>query len=151
MDLIAFVVEYGPWSWIVGGMVLLAIELVVPGGIVVWLGVAAIAVGAISLVQPMSWPIQWVLYGVLSVASLVVWLNFSRRNRGEESDRPFLNRRASRFIGSEVVLKDAIVAGYGRVELGDTVWRVAGPDLPVGARVRIIGHDAATLRVEAVV
>lgn len=150
MDLIAFAAEYGPWSWIVGGMVLLAIELVVPGGIVVWLGVAAIAVGIVTLVQPISWPVQWVLYGVLAIGSLVGWLKFSRRNKGEESDRPFLNRRAERFTGHETVLMESIHEGYGRVELGDSVWRVSGPDMPAGARVRIIGHEGAVLNVEAV-
>ena len=38
MDLINLFGEYVPWSWIVGGLVLLGIELVAPGGVFVWLG-----------------------------------------------------------------------------------------------------------------
>lgn len=149
MDLIALIAEYGAWSWIIGGMVLLAIELAVPGGVIVWLGAAAIAVGIITLVQPISWPIQWVLYGILSIASLLAWLNYARRKQGEQSDRPFLNQRAARFVGHEAVLKDGIDGGYGRVVLGDTVWRVSGPELPAGTRVRITGFEGAVLTVEA--
>jgi membrane protein implicated in regulation of membrane protease activity len=29
--------------------------------------------------------------------------------------------------------------------LGDTMWRVSGPDLPAGARVRVIGASDADL------
>lgn len=150
MDLIALIAEYGAWSWIVGGMVLLAIELIVPGGVFVWLGTAGIAVGLITLAQPISWPMQWLLYGALSIASVVGWLNYSKRRRDETTDSPLLNKRAARFIGQEVALKDAIVDGVGRVELGDTVWRVSGPALSAGAKVRITGSDGAVLTVEPV-
>jgi len=150
MDLINLVIAYGPWSWIIGGLILLGVELIVPGGVVVWLGGAAIVVGIITFVQPVSWPLQWLLYGVLSIVSLVAWLNYSRRNRGEDSDRPFLNKRASRYFGQEAVLEEPITGGHGRISLDDSVWRVIGPDLPEGARVRITGADGAVLRVEAV-
>lgn len=150
MEIIEFISGYGAWSWIIGGVALLALELVAPGGVLVWLGGAAIVVGLITLVQPLSWPVQWVLYGVLSIVSLVSWLKFSRRAGAQRSDRPFLNQRAARFVGQETVLEQAIVDGFGRVNLEDSVWRVSGPDLPVGARVKITGFDAAILTVEAV-
>lgn len=149
MEVIAFIASYGPWAWIIGGIVLLAIELVVPGGIFVWLGAAAVVTGVLTLFVPMGWPIQWVVFGVLAILSLIGWLRFSRRNRGEESDRPFLNQRAARFIGQTVALSEPIKDGFGRVVLGDTTWRVTGPDLAVGTRVKIVGHEAAVLKVEA--
>ena len=65
-----------------------------------------------------------------------------------QSDRPLLNERASRYIGHEAVLNEPITDGIGRLALGDTVWRVAGPDLPAGQRVRVVGADAALLKVE---
>ncbi|UJQ93939.1 NfeD family protein [Mariluticola halotolerans] len=149
MDLLDLIISYGPWSWIIGGLILLGVELIVPGGVVVWLGGAAIIVGLITLMQPVPWAMQWLLYGVLSIVSLFAWLNYSRRNRGEESDRPFLNKRALRYIGQEAVLEEPISGGRGRISLDDSVWRVIGPDLPEGARVRVTGADGAVLRVEA--
>ena len=51
MDIIALVAQYGAWSWVVGGLVLLALELVVPGGIFLWLGgsvvVAIVGIGLV--------------------------------------------------------------------------------------------------------
>jgi membrane protein implicated in regulation of membrane protease activity len=148
MDLIELVLSYGGWAWMVGGLVLLALELVVPGGVLVWMGVAALVTGVVALLQPDSgWPVQILIFGVLAVAAILVWLRY--RPHGEATDRPFLNRRAERFIGQEMVLDEPIRDGHGRVVMGDTLWRVVGPDLAAGARVRVVSVEGALLRVEA--
>lgn len=147
MDIIAFLSANVPWSWIVAGLVLLALELVVPGGFLVWMGIAGILTGLITLVQPLSWPLQWLIFGALSLVSILVWMSISKRRRADEG--PQLNQRTQRFIGHEAVLDSPIVDGFGRLALGDTIWRIAGPDLPIGQRVRIVGAEGAVLRVEA--
>jgi len=149
MQVIDFVASNGPWAWLVAGMILLALELVLPGGFLVWMGVAAVVTGLVALFQAPPWAVQWLIFGILSLASILVWLRWNR-DRPPATDRPFLNRRADQFIGHEVVLEQAIEQGFGRVVLGDTVWRVSGPDLPLGSRVRIVGHDGALLEVERV-
>jgi len=147
MDLIGWISQYGAWSWVVAGLVLLGLELVVPGGVVVWMGVAAIVTGLASLFQPIGWPLQWALFGVLSLVLIFAWLRYARE-RPVVSDRPLLNTGAQRFVGREAVLSQAIAQGEGKVMLDDTVWRVTGPDLAAGSRVRIVGHQGAQLRVE---
>lgn len=148
MDVIAFLAENGPWSWIIAGLVLLGLELVVPGGFLVWLGIAGVLTGLLTLFQP-PWPVQWLIFGVLSLVSILVWVRLARK-RGAARAEPELNNRTERYIGHEAVLDMPIVDGFGRLALGDTVWRIAGPDLPAGQRVRIVGAEAALLRVEAV-
>lgn len=149
MAIIAFLSANAPWGWIIAGLVFLALELLAPGVFLVWLGVAGIATGLIVLVQPMDWPWQWLLFAVLSLASIFAWLRWSRSRSGE-SDRPYLNRRAERYIGHEAVLDQPISGGFGRLPLGDTIWRISGPDLPAGQRVRVIGYDGAVLQVEPI-
>ena len=149
MQVIDFIAANGPWSWIVAGLVLLALELVVPGGFMLWMGIAGIITGLITLFQPIGWPMQWLIFGVLSLVSIAIWVRWNR-SRPAPTDRPYLNRRADTYVGQEAVLEQAITQGFGRIVLGDTVWRVAGPDLPVGQRVRITGSDGAVLKVEAV-
>ncbi len=148
MDLINLFAQYGAWSWIIGGLVLLAIELVAPGGVFVWLGGAAVVTGLITLVTPFGLPIQFAIFGILSIIGLVLWISLRRRVT-PETDSPFLNKRAERHVGKEGFLSEPIVGHKGRMELGDTVWRVKGPELPVGHRVRIIGNDGTTLEVES--
>jgi membrane protein implicated in regulation of membrane protease activity len=149
MDLINWIASYGPWAWVVAGAVLLAFELVVPGGFLLWLGVAGVITGVAVMIWPeLHWSVQFVIFGGLSLLLIVLWMRvFKRRERA--SDRPFLNRRAEAFIGHEAVLDEPIRDGYGRLSLGDTIWRVAGPDLPAGHRVRVVSADGAVLRVES--
>ena len=148
MQIIAFLAENAPWSWIIAGLVLLALELVVPGGFLLWMGIAGILTGLLVLFQPLAWPIQWLIFGVLSLVSILIWVRLTR-NRAAQTDRPLLNQRAEHFIGHEAVLDQPIVGGFGRLALGDTIWRIAGPDLPRGQKVRIIGAEGNVLRVEA--
>ena len=148
MQVIDFIATHGAWSWVVAGLILLALELVVPGGVLVWLGGAALVTGVLALFVNIFWPLQFVIFGVLALASIGLWLRF--RGPGVASDRPFLNQRANRFIGHEAVLDEPIRDGIGRLALDDTVWRVQGPDLAAGARVRIVAADGGLLKVEAI-
>jgi inner membrane protein len=47
-------------------------------------------------------------------------------------------------------LEKPIVDGFGTVRIDDTIWRVAGPDVPAGSRVRVVQADGANLTVAAV-
>jgi inner membrane protein len=140
----------GAWSWIILGGILLAVELIAPGTFVLWLGVAAILVGLISFVIDWNWQEQGVGFVILAIASLMMWWRLIRPARREEdaSDQPFLNRRAQGFVGREFTLEKPIVDGAGTVRMGDTVWRVTGPDCAAGSRVRIARAEGATLFVE---
>jgi membrane protein implicated in regulation of membrane protease activity len=146
MEILALAASYGAWTWIVAGLVLLALELVVPGGVFVWLGVAAIVTGIVSFIWPLGWAAEFAVFAVLALIAIFSWLRF--RPRGAPSDRPFLNRRAEAFIGHEAILDEPIVDGFGRLALGDAVGRIWGPDLAAGSRIRVTGADGAVLKVE---
>jgi membrane protein implicated in regulation of membrane protease activity len=147
MQVIEFIASYGAWSWVVAGLILLALELVLPGGVLVWLGAAALSTGGLSLLINIYWPLQFVVFGVLALVAIWLWLRTRKQER--PTDSPFLNRRAERFIGHEAVLGEPIRDGEGRIAIGDTTWRVSGPDLEAGARVRVVEVVGAVLRVEA--
>jgi membrane protein implicated in regulation of membrane protease activity len=148
--MIEVVRSLGAWSWIILGVILLAVELIAPGTFVLWLGVSAILVGMISFVIDWNWQEQAVGFAILAVASLVMWWRLIRRGRTEEDagDQPFLNRRAQGFVGRVFTLEKPIVDGAGTVRMGDTIWRVTGPDCAAGSRVKIARAEGATLFVE---
>src|SRR5690554_2824885 len=112
MDLFNSIGSYGPWGWFVAGVVLLALELVVPGGILLWLGIAGIITGLATLFQPIDWPFQFLIFGILSIVSIVAWMRYFK-GRDQASDRPLLNRRAEAYNGHEAVLDEPIRDGYG--------------------------------------
>jgi membrane protein implicated in regulation of membrane protease activity len=149
MQVIDFIAANGPWAWIVAGLLLLALELVAPGGFLLWMGISGIVTGLVVLFWAIGWPLQWLIFGVMSLVTIALWVRWTR-SRPTPTDRPHLNQRAEQFIGQEAVLEQAIEQGFGRVALGDTVWRVTGVDLPAGQRVRIVGYEGAVLKVEAV-
>jgi len=67
------IIELGPWSWWVLGLMLLAAEVVLPGFFLIWIGLAAIIVGCLSLLLwggPMwGWQVQLLSFAVISVST----------------------------------------------------------------------------------
>jgi len=137
----SIVEELGPWNWMVLGIILLTLEIVASGVFLLWIGIAALIVGALSLALSdasfWTWHAQTVVFLALALASAYVGKRIMS-SRAEQSDQPLLNRRGDQLIGRIATLSDPIENGRGRVKLGDTMWRVAGPDLPAGSKVRVV-------------
>jgi inner membrane protein len=141
------ILSFGIWNWFIAGGILIAIEIMAPGTFMLWLGLSALAVGVISLVVDWPWQAQFVAFAVFAVASIPIWLRVGR-SVGTPIDQPFLNRRSEALVGQVFTLDRPIVNGSGTVRIGDTVWRVTGPDSPAGHRVKVTRVDGATLFVE---
>jgi len=141
-------IELGIWNWMVLGCVLLALEIVVPGFFLLWIGIAALVTGALSLLlwdaSYWVWQTQVVVFLILAVAAAYAG-NRLMRGRGGDSDMPLLNRRGEQMIGKVATLTEPIKDGRGRVRIGDTTWRVSGPDLPAGTQVRVKSAVATDL------
>lgn len=137
------------WHWLVLGIVLIAIEVVVPGTYLVFPGIAALLAGILAYVAPgLGWEGPALAFAVLTVAAAVAGRGFYARLRHAATDEPNLNRRGQQFIGTVHTLDAPIRDGRGRLKLGDTTWPIAGPDLPAGTRIVVVGVDSITLRVE---
>ena len=137
------------WDWLALGTVLLILEVFGAGGYLLWIGVAAAAVGVLTYVFPeLPWAWQFLVFALLSVLTAVFWWQ-RQRSSAKPSDAPGLNRRGSEFVGRSFVLHEAIVDGRGKIKAGDSLWLVTGPDLPAGSSVRVTGQDGVLLKVEA--
>jgi membrane protein implicated in regulation of membrane protease activity len=114
-----------------------------------WLGLAALAVGLISFGVDWSWQAQLVAFALLSLALIPVWRRFAPRVE-TPSESPLLNRRAEGYVGRIFTLEKPIVDGVGHVRIDDTIWRVTGPDSAGGTRVKIVRVEGPNLFVESV-
>jgi membrane protein implicated in regulation of membrane protease activity len=141
-----FIVSLGGWNWFILGLLLLGVEVLAPGTFILWLGAAALATGALTLLVDLSWQIQLIAFSVLSVLAVVGWWFYPGRTRGDAQE-PILHRRADLHIGREFTLEEPIVQGAGRVHIDDSVWRISGPDLPAGTKIRVAATDGAMLKV----
>jgi membrane protein implicated in regulation of membrane protease activity len=138
------------WGWIGLGLALIAIEvLMAPGSYLLWLGIAALLTGVYALLASPGPLHELAIFGLLAIASAVLgWKMYHPRKSGPDA-ADGLHDLAADLIGREVVLASAIREGHGQARIADSVWRVSGPNLPEGARVRIIGRDGPLLTVEA--
>ena len=141
------VFSLGFWDWFILAAVLLLLEVMAPGTFMLWLGLSAFLVGLISFAIDWTWQYQCAAFAVFAIAAIPLWRRIGARAKAP-TDQPFLNRRADAFIGLVFTLEKPIIDGSGTIGIGDTVWRVSGPDCPAGSRIKVAAIDGATLKVE---
>jgi membrane protein implicated in regulation of membrane protease activity len=134
--------------WACLALGLIALETLVPGAALIWLGLAAGAMLVLVVFVP-DLPMFWQAVLFVGSSFAIVGFYWTRiRKTGIASTQPLLNRRGEQLVGQVYPLESAIENGRGRVKIGDAFWMVVGPDLPQGERVRIVAAESMQLRVE---
>jgi membrane protein implicated in regulation of membrane protease activity len=140
------------YLWWILALVLIAIEVILPGYFMLWIGIGAGLTGLVVLVAPgmslLAQALVFVLLAFLSCAAY--WYGLRRRLMRNDTGDALLNRRGEQKIGQRYVLAEPIVNGRGKAKVGDGLWLVKGPDLPVGSMIEVVGVDGTTLLVKAV-
>jgi membrane protein implicated in regulation of membrane protease activity len=139
------------YGWWLLALVLIGAEVIAPGYFMLWIGLAAGIMGAITLIVP-SLPMlgQAIVFALLAIASCGVYWRFIRPLAEQRDDQPLLNRRGLRMVGRRVVVSDAILNGRGKVSVGDGSWLAEGPDTPAGSEVEVVSVEGTTLKVKAI-
>ncbi|MEJ2227291.1 MAG: NfeD family protein [Alphaproteobacteria bacterium] len=140
----------GAWLWLVVAAVLFAAETMIPGFFLVWLGLGAVVVGLTMFFVPLSHQWQILEFCVASGLSVGAGWFFWGAGRAEDTDKPLLNLRGQQLVGQTFEVAEPIHLGRGRIKVGDSLWNANGPDLPMGAKVRVTGINGTILLVEAV-
>jgi membrane protein implicated in regulation of membrane protease activity len=139
------------WHWWALGVVLLVMEILVPGTFFLWMAISSGIVGALLLPFPdMDWKVQLLIFSVLSVVAIAAWQVYVRRHPTQTDDTK-LNRRGTHYIGRRFTLDAPLVNGRGRVRIDDTYWNVAsadGADLDAGAQITVTDVEGTVLKVE---
>lgn len=139
--------ELNQWHWMVVGALLLIAEVAVSGGFLLWIGLSAFLMSIIVWIIPLTWGFQMISFGIIAVCACIAWWAYLRRYP-IHSDDPKLNRRSEQYVGRAFELVEAIHNSRGKIKVDGTMWTVKGPDLPVGARVKIIRAEGVILVVE---
>jgi hypothetical protein len=142
----------GAWLWVGAGVALAALEMLVPSFLLIWPGLAALAVGLVLFFFPgMGLAGQAVLFAVLAIAfTLAGRALVMRRDRTAGPDHAALNRRGARLVGHRGTARGAFVGGRGTVEVEGELWQARarrGTVLPDGA-VEVVGASGLELDVE---
>lgn len=144
-DLVA---HYGWWLL---ALALIAAEMVAPGYFLLWIGIAAAAVGVVVWVVPTAPAlVQAILFAVFAIASCLLYWKFLRPVAERRDDQPLLNRRGAQLVGQRFVVSEAILNGRGKIRVGDGEWLASGPDVPAGGEVEVVAVEGTTLTVRIV-
>lgn len=139
------------WIWIVGGLVLLMLEVWTPTGFfLTFFGIGAILVGALARIGAVEsdW-VQWLLFSTLSVAAALTL----RRPLRERLSAKDSTSKVEGLIG-EVVLPIQDIGGgaVGPAECRGTSWsarNVQETPLGRGQRCRVERVEGLTLYIRA--
>ena len=133
------------WHWLVLGLILIALELAVSGGLhIIFFGAAALIVGAFSLLG-IAGPVwmQVLLFTIFSGLSLALFRRpLQRLLQGDGGE-------VDSLVGeTALTLDDILPGGFGRAELRGSVWSArnasSGP-LQKGQRCTVTAVDRLTL------
>ncbi len=140
--------SFGGWGWVILGLVLAGGEMLAPGIFLLWFGLAALVTGLVVGLTGLGWQGAALVFAGLSLVSVLAGRALTRR-RGDEPDAAHgLNDRGRQLIGKVFRLEATMMDGEGRIRVGDSSWRVTGPELLAGSAVRVVAVDGATLVVE---
>ncbi|CAN7680747.1 NfeD family protein [Bosea sp. LjRoot90] len=138
----------GGWAWVVLGLVLIGGEMLAPGVFLLWFGLAALLTGIVVGLTGVAWQGAMLVFAVLAVASVLAGRAITRRRDEEPDAASGLNDRGRQLIGKIFKLEATMAGGEGRIRVGDSSWRVTGPELLAGTEIRVMRVEGATLVVE---
>lgn len=138
--------------WFLVGLVLLVMELVLPGLIVGFFGIGAWIVAVTCLMTEIGINAQLIIFIVSSVLSLVLlrrWLKgIFLGHAGSKQD---LKHDLEEYVGQRALVKEKIVPKLGgKVEFHGSNWEAqADQEIAEGTVVEIVGKDNITFKVKA--
>jgi membrane protein implicated in regulation of membrane protease activity len=135
------------WLWMIGGILLLIAEIIAPGFFLVFIGVAALATGAFTLLFGMPLAFQLILFTIYALVAVMIGRKVYANQAADSSD-PLLTDRVARMVGKSVTVIEMVDEHSGRVRVGDSEWSARGGPGRPGERVRITGVDGNCLLVE---
>ena len=122
-----------------------AVSLVLP-----WVGLGLCLAGAAQVYRGSGFG-WWLVAAGVAILVLDVVVDFVWAHPSVSlSDEPDLNRRGAQYIGRSVSVEEPIIAGRGKVRVGDTLWPAEGADAAKGARVKVTAVRGTVLVVERV-
>ncbi len=136
------------WHWLILAVVMIILEILIPGAYFLWMGISAIFIGGLMYIFPeMAFLIQILIFAILSVIAVMMYRSYRKKNP-LVTDEPTLNRRGEKYIGQSFTLKEPIVNGVGKIKVDDSTWKIKGFDIDAGETVRVVAVEGTTLIVE---
>lgn len=140
--------------WAGSGLLLMLAELIIPGGIVVFLGLAAITVSALLQFGFINnWMEAFTLFFVTSIALLLIFRNVGQNMVGGDSKIENTDENLDVF-GQEATVIETIGPGTkkGRIHFQGTDWSALGDGTKIakGEKAKVICRENISYIVEKI-
>lgn len=135
--------------WFIIGLVLLLLELVIPGFVIFFFGIGAWLTALLCLFTEPNINIQVIVFAASSVLTLILFRRMIKNkfiyNRDDKSEAV-----EDEFTGKEAVVIEDIAPGKrGKVEFKGTSWDAeSDTEIKTGQRVLITAKKSIKLKVE---
>ena len=135
--------------WFIIGLVLLLLELVMPGFVIFFFGIGAWVTALLCLFTEPNINVQVIVFAVSSVLTLLLFRRMIKNkfiyNKDDKSDAV-----EDEFTGKEALVVNDISPGkLGKVEFKGTSWDAeSGTEIKAGQKVIITAKKSIKLKVE---
>lgn len=139
------------WSWMSLGVILMILELLVPGTFLIWFGLGAILTGLTILIfTGLSASTQLLIFVIMSLIcvafGIFVYAKIFGKNKDNEHNK---KTGAHRYVGNRFTVAEPFKNGRGKITVGDSVWiAVSDKEFKKGDEVTVIDVKGTQLIVE---
>jgi membrane protein implicated in regulation of membrane protease activity len=137
--------------WLLSGAIMMLLEFIVPGGIIVFLGIAAMVVGGSSYYKwIVSTPMAFLMWFIVSII-LIIFLR-SIFIKYFEGDSQIQNTNEDLDLAGSLVevVEDIFPHKLGRVRFRDSTWGArSDEEFKVGTKVVVSRRDGNNLVVKS--
>lgn len=138
------------WFWIAVSAAILAVEVALGTGWLLWPAATAALVGVLTALVPMSPALAVLIFAVLTIITTLAGRKLMPRS--EQAAGGDINDPQARLVGQKGRTATAFVQGEGRALVDGKEWPATlegGGALDVGAQVEVTGFSGSRLTVRA--
>ena len=140
------------YIWIIVGLIIMSMELFLPGFILCFFGLGAVLTGLLTIFLPIGINAQLVLFAVLSIVLLVSFRRYAQGYfTGRLSNTNPSGAGLESHAGETAIVTEDIIPNStrGKVEFHGTAWNAdADVEIKKGGKVTIIERHDLTLKVK---
>jgi inner membrane protein len=144
-------IQISTWYWLTLGVVLILVEVFLPGMLMVWLGIGACVVAIISIFFKLTLFTKLIIWAGVSSVLLALWYKVFRDNDSTRAGRAEATLGYTGHLIRAVGPNENSAVRFARPILGNDVWECESQNaLPQDALVKVVavvGREGRRVRV----
>ena len=140
------------WHWILLGLILLIVEMSTGTFMILGLGVAAILVGIVDNIFPISFSTELIVWMGLSILSIIIWFKFFIRKPVSHSGQSNYKLDTLGMVTEDIQPHSRGKVKFDKPVLGNTLWPATSQlHIKENTRVKIVEINGQLIEVTPIV